>query len=134
MNSIECCVPRRKFRCLRSDRLVKVVDRSVVQRWIAAREGSMGMQDAEEKPSLPPSQVTWWFRLRTPVWLLAGMRRHDLRAARTWINTRYPGASRFARYGRFLCWSLTQMTDWISITPEEVRQRSGMHVTHNAVS
>lgn len=67
------------------------------------------MPNAEENTAPPLPKVTWWFRVRTVVRLLAGMRRHDLRAARTWINTMYPGASWLARYGKFLRWSLTQM-------------------------
>lgn len=69
----------------------------------------METHSPENEPSPPTSSVTWWFRLRTICQLLAGMRRHDFRAARTWINTMYPGTSRFARYTKFLNWSWHQL-------------------------
>lgn len=66
-------------------------------------------------PSEPPSFL---FRLRTLAGLLAGLRRHDFRAARTWINTMSPGASLLSRYGQFVGWALDQM--WRRI-PETLR-------------
>lgn len=49
------------------------------------------------------------FRLRTIGRLLTGLRRHDVRAAKTWLNTMYPGASRLARYRHFIGWALDQL-------------------------
>src|SRR5579872_4388651 len=40
---------------------------------------------------------------------LAGMRRHDLRAARTWITTMYPGKTLPRRLWLFLQWALDTM-------------------------
>ena len=53
--------------------------------------------------------ATRWFRLQTCFGLLCGLRRHDLRAARTWINTMYPESSLPGRYLKFVFWSLGQM-------------------------
>ncbi len=41
--------------------------------------------------------------------LLFGLRKHDFRAAATWINTMYPGVSPVGRLVKFLRWSLWQM-------------------------
>lgn len=49
------------------------------------------------------------FRVRVFLGLLCGLRTHDLRAARTWISTMYPGTPFVARIGKFVCWSLGQM-------------------------
>ena len=57
----------------------------------------------------PGKRATLLFRLKTCAGLLTGLRRHDLRAARTWVNTMYPGASRLSRYRRFVGWALGQM-------------------------
>lgn len=57
--------------------------------------------------------VTLWWRLRVFFGLLFGLRKHDLRAARTWINTMYPGAPVVVRWIRFVRWSLGQM--WCTI-------------------
>src|SRR5437870_6921041 len=41
--------------------------------------------------------------------LLFGLRRHDFRAARTWIQTMYPGHSRPARLLHFTGWAMDLM-------------------------
>ena len=41
--------------------------------------------------------------------LLLGLGRHDLRAARTWMSTMYPGVGWVRRWCRFVGWSLRQM-------------------------
>ncbi|MDA0836136.1 MAG: FAD-binding oxidoreductase [Planctomycetota bacterium] len=63
--------------------------------------------------SLPPPRASFLFRIRVFIGLLAGLRRHDFRSARTWINTMYPGASIFTRLMKFVVWSLDQM--WVRI-------------------
>lgn len=60
-----------------------------------------------------PLSATVWLRLRVFVGLLCGLRKHDFRAAATWINTMYPGVSPVARFFNFLRWSLWQM--WCEI-------------------
>lgn len=52
-------------------------------------------------------------RLRVFLGLLCGLRKYDLRAAATWINTMYPGVSLVGRLVKFLRWSLWQM--WCEI-------------------
>ncbi len=52
-------------------------------------------------------------RLRVFLGLLCGLRKHDFRAAATWINTMYPGVSPVGRLVRFFRWSLWQM--WCEI-------------------
>lgn len=74
--------------------------------------------------SLPLSLI---FRIRVFFGLLFGLRKHDLRAATTFMRTRYtndPWTVRLALDSRF--------TDWTKITPQEVFDRSGMRVQHNA--
>lgn len=51
--------------------------------------------------------------MRVFVELLCGVRKHDLRAARTWISTMYPGQSLLTRCARFVQWALWQM--WVEI-------------------
>ncbi|MFN0168206.1 MAG: NAD(P)/FAD-dependent oxidoreductase [Bryobacteraceae bacterium] len=46
-------------------------------------------------------------RVRTVAEVLSGLRRHDFRAARTWIQSFYPGRSLPVRLFLFLKWSLT---------------------------
>lgn len=57
----------------------------------------------------------------TFIQLLLGLRRHDFRAARTWIATMYPGIPLWSRLYRFTCWSLQQM--WCEI-PRTARMAS----------
>ena len=47
--------------------------------------------------------------MKTALSLLFGLRRHDLRAARTFINTMLPGASFLLRLGEFLVRALGQI-------------------------
>ena len=53
--------------------------------------------------------------------LLLGLRRHDFRAAKTWLNTMYPGVGLAKRLYRFACWSIRQMLIEI---PESMRYAS----------
>ena len=48
-------------------------------------------------------------RVRVCCGLLLGLRRHDFRAARTWLRTMYPGLGLARRLCRFACWSIRQM-------------------------
>ncbi|MBM4002482.1 MAG: FAD-binding oxidoreductase [Planctomycetes bacterium] len=64
--------------------------------------------DSEQR-NAPNGRVTWWFRTKTFLRLLAGLRRHDFRASRTWIQMVGPGDSWFTRYSKFLRWALDQM-------------------------
>lgn len=41
--------------------------------------------------------------------MVLGLRTHDFRAAKTWINTMYPGVGLTGRLCRFVCWSIRQM-------------------------
>lgn len=52
-------------------------------------------------------------RCRVFLGLLCGLRKHDFRAAATWINTMSPGVSPIARFFNFVHWSLRQM--WCEI-------------------
>ena len=52
-------------------------------------------------------------RLRVFLGLLLGLRKHDFRAAATWIRTMYPGVSLASRFFKFIRWSLWQM--WCEI-------------------
>ena len=45
--------------------------------------------------------------------MIAGLRRHDFRAARTWINTFYPGRAWPVRLLLFLQWALRAI--WVQI-------------------
>ena len=47
--------------------------------------------------------------MKTAFSLLFGLRRHGLRAARTFINTMLPDASFLVRLGGFLVWALSQI-------------------------
>ena len=60
-----------------------------------------------------PASASLLFRLRVFIGLLLGLRRHDFRAAKTWISTMYPGVSSVERFLRFIRWSLWQM--WCEI-------------------
>ncbi len=71
--------------------------------------------------SLWASLSTLAWRVRVFVGLLIGLRRHDFRAARTWVNTMYPGMPRRTRWMRFVQWSLGQM--WCEI-PNSLRSCS----------
>ncbi|MEX1231459.1 MAG: FAD-binding oxidoreductase [Planctomycetaceae bacterium] len=57
--------------------------------------------------SLP--RASFLFRIRVFAGLLLGLRKHDFRSARTWINTMYPGCSLLTRLLKFVGWSLDQM-------------------------
>lgn len=59
-------------------------------------------------PDTPPSAL-FGSRLRVFIGLLLGLRKHDLRAAGTWIGTMYPGRSGPARLFFFVRWALGQM-------------------------
>ncbi|MDA1054374.1 MAG: FAD-dependent oxidoreductase, partial [Planctomycetota bacterium] len=60
-----------------------------------------------------PAVASVGLRLRVFLGLLLGLRRHDFRAAATWINTMYPGVSPVGRLFKFFRWSLWQM--WFEI-------------------
>ena len=60
-----------------------------------------------------PRSASFSFRIRVFCGLLLGLRKHDFRAAATWINTMYPGVSLVGRLVKFLRWSLWQM--WCEI-------------------
>ena len=60
-----------------------------------------------------PTAASFGMRLRVFLRLLCGLRKHDFRAAATWINTMYPGVSPIGRLVKFLRWSLWQM--WCAI-------------------
>lgn len=57
---------------------------------------------------MPPT-ASVWMRLQVFLGLLCGLRKHDFRAAATWINTMYPGESLSVRWSKFVRWSLWQM-------------------------
>jgi glycine/D-amino acid oxidase-like deaminating enzyme len=59
-----------------------------------------------------------WHRCRVFFGLLLGLRRHDFRSARTWIDTMYPGQSWVRRRLHFVRWALRQM--WVEI-PETLK-------------
>ena len=61
---------------------------------------------------------TFFRRLHVATVLLAGLRRHDLRAARTFVNSKFTGRSAFVRWSRFLVWTLRQM---FSIIPDALQ-------------
>ena len=48
-------------------------------------------------------------RVRVAAGLLAGLRRHDFRTARTFVDSKFPGQPWIVRWSRFLFWSLQQM-------------------------
>ena len=48
-------------------------------------------------------------RIQVACGLLLGLGIHDFRAARTWMNTMYPGVTPPTKLYRFLCWSLKTM-------------------------
>jgi len=58
-----------------------------------------------------PVPIQWRFKVMAR--LLCELRKHDFRAARTWIDTMYPRVSVVTRLIRFVCWSLRQM--WCDI-------------------
>ncbi|MBI3862855.1 MAG: FAD-binding oxidoreductase [Planctomycetia bacterium] len=64
-------------------------------------------------PNVAPASATIGARIRGVLGLLCGLRKHDFRAAATWINTMYPGVSPVARIFKFLHWALRQM--WCEI-------------------
>lgn len=61
---------------------------------------------------------TLFRRLQVAAGLLAGLRRHDLRAARTFVNAKFTGGSAFVRWSRFFVWSLRQM---FSVVPDAMQ-------------
>ncbi len=50
-------------------------------------------------------------RLHVFLGLLCGLRKHDFRAAATWINAMYPSVSPVAQFFKFVRWPLWQMTE-----------------------
>lgn len=66
---------------------------------------------AQDVPPDPP--VAFPQRLRCAAGLLLGLRRHDLRAARTFVRIQYAGQPLPVRWARFLGWSLRQA--WVTI-------------------
>jgi hypothetical protein len=72
-------------------------------------ESKMNEPDAASTPSSTTRSATPLLKLRTCFGLLCGLRRHDFRAARTWINTMYPESSLPGRDLRFVFWSLGQL-------------------------
>ena len=62
---------------------------------------------------MQPAVASVGIRLRVFLGLLLGLRKHDFRAAATWISTMYPGVSPVVRFFKFICWSLWQM--WYEI-------------------
>ena len=60
-----------------------------------------------------PQSASLLFRIRVFCGLLFGLRKHDFRAASTWINTMYRGVSPLGRFTRFVRWSMWQM--WCEI-------------------
>ena len=60
-------------------------------------------------------------RIREFLGLFLGLRRHDFRAARTFMNTQWPDRPRHVRVGKFLVWALGQM--WNDI-PSALRHTS----------
>ena len=75
----------------------------------------------------PAPQASFLFRVRVFVGLLLGLRRHDLRSSRTWINTMYPGKSLISRYLNFIGWSLDQM--WCKIPDSLMTTTFAPHVS-----
>ncbi len=63
----------------------------------------------EDMPATHPASVGLLRRLSVALGLLAGLRRHDLRAARTFANTQFAGSSFVGRWWRFTGWCLHQM-------------------------
>lgn len=59
-------------------------------------------------------------RLRVAAGLLAGLRRHDFRAARTLVETKFAGRSWIGRWVCFLGWSLRQMFGVIPVSLQGV--------------
>lgn len=64
------------------------------------------------------SPPTFWFRLKTLLGLVCGLRRHDFRAARSFASMQFSGRSPLVKFGKFLAWALRQM--WCEI-PETIR-------------
>ncbi|MEO2048272.1 MAG: FAD-dependent oxidoreductase [Pirellulales bacterium] len=57
-------------------------------------------------------------RLTIALGLFAGLRRHDFRAARTFVNAKFAGQPWIVRWSRFLAWSLHQV---FSVIPDAMR-------------
>ncbi len=53
--------------------------------------------------------ATLFERVKCACGLFLGLRRHDLRACRTFVSEIYAGQPFLARWGKFACWSLGQM-------------------------
>lgn len=64
-----------------------------------------------EKPqdTVTPTPATLWFRIRTFFGLIAGLRRHDFRAARTFTRMRFPKNSSPVRFIKFVGWAFRHM-------------------------
>ncbi len=60
-----------------------------------------------------PCSTSFGMRCRVFLGLLCGLRKHDFRAAATWIITMSPGVSPIAKFFNFVRWSLRQM--WCEI-------------------
>lgn len=69
-------------------------------------------------PDDNPRPLTLAWRVRVFCELLLGLRKHDFRAARTWVNTMYPNVAWPARWLRFVRWALRQM--WCEV-PDVLR-------------
>src|SRR5258708_4463700 len=63
-------------------------------------------QASAEAAAEPARRVSAWFRLKVAVGLLARLRRHDFRAAGTFIRTMFPGKALPARVAGFVGWTL----------------------------
>jgi len=60
-------------------------------------------------------RVSLGYRGRLALQLLAGLRFHDLRAARTFVHKKFPRSSLLVKLWRFMCWSLHQSLDVIPL-------------------
>jgi len=74
--------------------------------------------------SADDSPLTTGFRIRVAIGILLGLRRHDFRAARTFMNIQWPNVPWYARLAKFLVWSWRQM--WCDI-PDVMRDTSFSH-------
>ena len=69
----------------------------------------------QENPNtvLDDRSPTLFERIRCACGLMLGLRRHDLRAARTFVSEIYAGQPFLTRWAKFVCWSLGQMLSTI---------------------
>jgi hypothetical protein len=82
-------------------------------------------------PTSKPTVASVGMRLRVFLGLLFGLRRHDFRAASTWISTMYPGVSPIGRVFKFLRWSLWQM--WYEIPDALCTSTFARHVSRTPI-